>query len=300
MRPRVRRERSRSSPAAVPSGAGATSPVADFDAIWRSGSPRPTTSTPRPPAGPDRRRAPGPAAGARRAALDQAVLLLRRRRRGWTATPASRRRRPSAKRGRNREWRHFNAADIMSMPDAWEYPWFAAWDLAFHCMPFALIDPDFAKEQLHPARAGVVPAPERPDPGLRVGVRRRQPAGARLGRLARLQDRAAAQRRGRPRLPGAGLPQAAAELHLVGQPQGQRGEQRLRGRLPRARQHRRLRPQRAAADRRPHRAERRHQLDGHVLPEHADDRAGAGRRRTAPTRTSPPSSSSTSSTSPAR
>ncbi|MFN8634180.1 MAG: glucosidase [Chloroflexota bacterium] len=55
---------------------------------------------------------------------------------------------PERKRGRNREWMHFNAAEIMSMPDAWEYPWFAAWDLAFHCVPFALIDPDFAKEQL--------------------------------------------------------------------------------------------------------------------------------------------------------
>jgi hypothetical protein len=50
--------------------------------------------------------------------------------------------------GRNRGWQHFNAGDIMSMPDAWEYPWFAAWDLAFHCVPFALIDPDFAKDQL--------------------------------------------------------------------------------------------------------------------------------------------------------
>jgi hypothetical protein len=55
---------------------------------------------------------------------------------------------PERKHGRNREWIHFNAADIMSMPDAWEYPWFAAWDLAFHCLPFALIDPDFAKGQL--------------------------------------------------------------------------------------------------------------------------------------------------------
>ena len=37
---------------------------------------------------------------------------------------------------------------VLSMPDKWEYPWFAAWDLAFHCVPFALIDPEFAKEQL--------------------------------------------------------------------------------------------------------------------------------------------------------
>jgi hypothetical protein len=52
------------------------------------------------------------------------------------------------KRGRNREWRHLAAGDVMSMPDKWEYPWFAAWDTAFHCVAFALIDPDFAKEQL--------------------------------------------------------------------------------------------------------------------------------------------------------
>ena len=50
--------------------------------------------------------------------------------------------------GRNREWLHLHNADIISMPDKWEYPWYAAWDLAFHCIPFALIDPDFAKEQL--------------------------------------------------------------------------------------------------------------------------------------------------------
>jgi hypothetical protein len=50
--------------------------------------------------------------------------------------------------GRNDEWRHLNAADIISMPDTWEYPWFAAWDLCFHCIPLALIDPDFAKSQL--------------------------------------------------------------------------------------------------------------------------------------------------------
>jgi hypothetical protein len=50
--------------------------------------------------------------------------------------------------GRNHEWRHLNNADILSMPDKWEYPWYAAWDLAFHTVSFALIDPDFAKDQL--------------------------------------------------------------------------------------------------------------------------------------------------------
>jgi hypothetical protein len=51
-------------------------------------------------------------------------------------------------RGRNHEWTHLYNADVISMPDKWEYPWFAAWDLAFHCVALALIDPDFAKDQL--------------------------------------------------------------------------------------------------------------------------------------------------------
>jgi hypothetical protein len=55
---------------------------------------------------------------------------------------------PERRRGRNSDWRHLAAADIFSMPDKWEYPWFAAWDTAFHCLPFALIDPAFAKDQL--------------------------------------------------------------------------------------------------------------------------------------------------------
>jgi len=50
--------------------------------------------------------------------------------------------------GRNKEWTHLYNDDIISMPDKWEYPWYAAWDLAFHCIPLAIIDPDYAKEQL--------------------------------------------------------------------------------------------------------------------------------------------------------
>jgi hypothetical protein len=50
--------------------------------------------------------------------------------------------------GRNSAWTHFNSSNIFSMPDKWEYPWFAAWDLAFQAVTFALIDPDFAKQQL--------------------------------------------------------------------------------------------------------------------------------------------------------
>jgi Glycosyl hydrolase family 63 C-terminal domain len=52
------------------------------------------------------------------------------------------------KSGRNSEWEHLNNADVISMPDKWEYPWYASWDLAFHCIPLALIDAEFAKHQL--------------------------------------------------------------------------------------------------------------------------------------------------------
>lgn len=55
---------------------------------------------------------------------------------------------PARTKGRNHQWQHFEAADIISMPDKWEYPWFAAWDLAFHAIPLAVIDPAFAKHQL--------------------------------------------------------------------------------------------------------------------------------------------------------
>ncbi|HKZ80993.1 MAG TPA: hypothetical protein VJ124_22165 [Pyrinomonadaceae bacterium] len=54
----------------------------------------------------------------------------------------------SRRHGRNTRWLHLNSMRVLSLPDKWEYPWFAAWDLAFHCVPLALVDPEFAKEQL--------------------------------------------------------------------------------------------------------------------------------------------------------
>jgi len=62
--------------------------------------------------------------------------------------PAGPRPPESRKKGRNQEWSNLYNADVISMPDKWEYPWYAAWDLAFHCIPLAQVDPDFAKEQL--------------------------------------------------------------------------------------------------------------------------------------------------------
>jgi hypothetical protein len=55
---------------------------------------------------------------------------------------------PPPQRSRNKDWRHLSNFDIVIMPDTWEYPWYAAWDLAFHCIAMALVDSDFAKQQL--------------------------------------------------------------------------------------------------------------------------------------------------------
>jgi Glycosyl hydrolase family 63 C-terminal domain len=55
---------------------------------------------------------------------------------------------PGSRHFRNREWFHMINEDIISMPDKWEYPWYAAWDLAFHTLPISIVDPDFAKQQM--------------------------------------------------------------------------------------------------------------------------------------------------------
>jgi hypothetical protein len=55
---------------------------------------------------------------------------------------------PDRKNGRNKDWITLNNADVLSMPDNWEYPWYASWDLSFHCIPLALVDSQFAKDQL--------------------------------------------------------------------------------------------------------------------------------------------------------
>ena len=90
--------------------------------------------------------------------------------------------------------------DVISMPDKWEYPWYAAWDLAFHCVPLTHGRSRVRQEQLELMLRERVPAPERADPGLRVELRRREPAGARLGDAASsTSSRQARARQGRPR-----------------------------------------------------------------------------------------------------
>ena len=184
------------------------------------------------------------------------------------------------------------------MPDKWEYPWYAAWDLAFHCVPLALVDSEFAKDQLVADAARVVHAPERAAAGVRVGARRREPAGARVGGVARLQDREEAPRRRRSAVPRARLPEAAAQFHVVGEPQGRR---RAATSSKAASSAWTTSACSTASQPLPTggtlRAVGRHQLDGDVHAEHAGDGDGAGATTTPRTRTSPASSGSTSSTS---
>lgn len=66
---------------------------------------------------------------------------------GWQATRSTQAA-SSANEGATKKWLHLNNANVISMPDKWEYPWYAAWDTAFDCLPLAMIDPEFAKDEL--------------------------------------------------------------------------------------------------------------------------------------------------------
>ncbi len=146
------------------------------------------------------------------------------------------------KNGRNHNWRHFAAGDVLSMPDKWEYPWFAAWDTAFHCIPLAMIDPEFAKDQLlllmrewymHPN--GQIPAYEWAFGDVNPPVH----AWAAI-RVYQIEHKML--RTPRPQVLRKGVPETAAQFHVVGQPQGRRGQEHFRGRLPGSRQRQRVRP----------------------------------------------------------
>ena len=146
---------------------------------------------------PEPGRAPGGAPGARRHAVEQAALLLRPRRmarRPWRQPAVGRTRAAAAA---TCEWFHMVNDDVISMPDKWEYPWYAAWDLAFHTPAAGAGRPRLRQAAAAAHAARRLHAPERPAAGLRVELRRRQPAGARLGGVVALPHRAAAARRRR-------------------------------------------------------------------------------------------------------
>ena len=121
--------------------------------------------------------------------------------------------------GRNRAWRHMHAADILSMPDKWEYPWFAAWDLAFHCIPLAILDSEFAKQQLICLGANGICIQTGRSPlmnGTSVMSIRRFLAWA-TWRVYKIDQRDHGKG---DQLSLTRIPQVTAQLHLVGQSQG--------------------------------------------------------------------------------
>ena len=195
---------------------------------------------------------------------------------------------------RNDHWHHMHNADVISMPDKWEYPWYAAWDLAFHVLALTLVDEDFGKQQLdlmlrdhylHPS--GQIPAYEWNFGDVNPPVH----AWATI-----FTYRLEKARRGQGDVDW--LERAFQKLLLnftwwVNRKDRDR-QQPLRGRLPGAGQHRGLRPQRAAPDRRVPGAGRRHRLDGALLPEHAARSRRSWRWSGRPTRRWRSSSSSTS------
>ena len=151
---------------------------------------------------------------------------------GCMGDPASQPPPEERNKGRNHYWGHIYNTDIISMPDKWEYPWYAAWDLAFHCVPLAMIDPDFAKEQLvlmlrewymHPN--GQIPAYEWAFGDVNPPVH----AWAACAFITSTKPRT---RHGRLRISRTRFSQAAAELYLVGQPQRRRRQEHLSRRLP--------------------------------------------------------------------
>ena len=168
--------------------------------------------------------------------------------------------------------------DVISMPDKWEYPWYAAWDLAFHTRALSLVDFDFAKEQLLLMLRSLYAHPNGQIPAYEWNFSDVNPPVHAWATLFLYTGRAE-PRPGRRPVPRALLPGAAAQLQLVGEPEGPRRAERLRGRVPRPRQHRRLRPERAAPHRRLPRAGGRDRLDGLLLPEHARDRPHPRRAR---------------------
>ena len=148
------------------------------------------------------------------------------------------------KHGRNADWDHLTNEDVISMPDKWEYPWYASWDLAFHCIPLAVIDAEFAKSQLvlltrewymHPN--GQLPAYEWAFGDVNPPVHAW--SAWRVFQIDRKQRGDAGDHKFLERI----FPQVDDQLHLVGESQRRRGAQHLPRWVSGSRQCGRVRPQ---------------------------------------------------------
>ena len=163
---------------------------------------------------------------------------------------------------RNSEWFHMLCRDIIAMPDKWEYPWFAAWDLAFHALPLAMVDPDFAKRQMGLILGGLYLHPNGQMPAYEWNFSDVNPPVHAFATL--FLHRTVLALRGEADFDflKSAFNKLLLNFHLVDEPQGPVRQERLRRRFPRLGQHRRLRSQRTVAHRRTPRAGRRDGLDG--------------------------------------
>ena len=211
-------------------------------------------------------------------ALEQAVLRLRRGR--WLDGDP---RQPPPPRAPDRPQRRLappRRFDILSMPDPWEYPWFAAWDLAFHCVPLAHVDPAFAKYQLLVLLPRVVPAPQRraarPTSGRSTtSTRRCTPGGAAVWQIDGGRDYD---------FLASGSSTSCCSTSPGGSTARTRTATTCFGAASSAWTTRRLRPV-GACPCRPARAVRRHRLDGPSTPDHARDGRDRSPSATRPTGT---------------
>ena len=145
--------------------------------------------------------------------------------RGCDPFKANRRQAP-----RNDQWHHMYNGDIISMPDKWEYPWYAAWDLAFHVLALTLVDPDFGKQQLK-LMLRTLHASQWTDSGLRMELWRCQSAGTCLVHDFHVQPREGQDGARGPGLAQEQLSEVASQFHLVGQSQGPLRQEHLRRRF---------------------------------------------------------------------
>ena len=124
---------------------------------------------------------------------------------------------------RNDQWHHMYNGDVISMPDKWEYPWYAAWDLAFHVIALLMVRRRFRQTAAFAYAPRALFAPQWTNPGLRVEFWGRESARPRLVDRIHLPPRQAEARQGRHQVAEELLPEAAFEFHVVGQPQRPHG-----------------------------------------------------------------------------
>ncbi len=177
---------------------------------------------------------------------------------------------------RNREWFHMVNEHVISMPDKWEYPWYAAWDLAFHTIALSTVDPDFAKEQLDLMLQEFFIHPTGQIPAYEWNFSDVNPPVHAWATIFLYRTERAFTGKGDVEF----LKRSFAKLMLnfswwVNR-KDRFGKNLFEGGFLGTGQHRRLRPQRAAAHRRQPGAGGRHGVGRHVCPEHAGDRHRVG------------------------